>query len=244
MSSSAQKNVVCPLPNPANAAPLPSHVPGSTRLDCVDVSHYEPRVDWKQAFAFGIRVAMSKFTDGVKYVDQTGAADRAESQAAGMKYSPYHFFRFGDDPIEQANFFTRTLAVINPGELPPCLDLEWDNSNGPGGRYADGKELDEEGAQSALKFLAQLEKSTGMVPIVYTSPGFFPGKASLETATLFGRYPLWVAHYNVSKPRVPSPWKYWTFWQYTDKKDVPGTGKVDASYFNGGMEDLVKLTRT
>jgi len=232
---------------PAAPAPIQHPTPPATpaydvsHLHAMDVSHYEPNIDWKQAKAAGFSVAMSKCTDGTAYVDPTFRSDRDGAAEVGMAYMPYHFFRFEQNPVTQAGHFAQTLGAVKPGELAPCLDLEWDNTTTT---YANGKELDEEGATRALAFLHALENLVGMTPFVYTSPGFFPGKCSPTTAAQFARYPLWIAHYNVAAPRIPSPWKTFTFWQYTDKEEVPGSGKIDASWFNGGAAELARLVKS
>lgn len=230
-----------PVPTPA---PPPAPLPKVTRLNCIDLSHYDNPVTWALAVAAGIKVCMSKWTDGLTYNDPTGADDRAASHANGVAYMPYHFFRFADDPIAQANWMVKQTGGVQAGELPHCLDLEWDNSSSAPTQYNDGGEIDENGAQLALTFLEKLEVLTGVIPDVYTAPGFFPGSATPATVAKFARYGLWVAHYDVAAPTIPSPWKSYQFWQYTDKAAVPGTsGGVDASYFNGGPDELAALLK-
>ena len=236
------KPTPAPVPVPVVVSPPPAPLPSNTRLNCFDVSHYEPNVDWKQAVASGMRVCMSKWTDGGASVDPTGAADRAASKAHGLAYMPFHFFRFGPDAAAQAEHMVKTTGGVQVGELPHCMDLEWDNSSGIA-KYANGGQLDEEGAQKALVFLEKLEALTGVIPVVYTASSFFPGTATHETARKFARYILWVCSFHLDTPKVPFPWSGWTFWQYTDKKAVPGTGAIDASYFNGGEAELAKLLK-
>lgn len=56
-------------------------------------------------------------------------------------------------------------------------------------------------------------------------------------------HPLWVAHYtSAAKPRIPAPWSFWTFWQYTDRGRVAGiAGGVDINRFNGDRGRLEAL---
>jgi GH25 family lysozyme M1 (1,4-beta-N-acetylmuramidase) len=157
---------------------------------------------------------------------------------------PFHFFRFAADPTVQAEHFVKTTGGVQVGELPHCLDLEWDNTPDAPKQYNDGGEIDEAGAQLALTFLEKLETLTGVIPVVYTASGFFPGSASPATVEKFARYLLWVAHYNVNAPRIPKPWLNYAFWQYTSSGEVPGTGKVDCSWYNGSEADLKALLKT
>ena len=42
--------------------------------------------------------------------------------------------------------------------------------------------------------------------------------------------PLWVAHYGVLKPSLPSGWKDWKIWQYGGKKAPGFKGIIDHNY--------------
>jgi lysozyme len=58
---------------------------------------------------------------------------------------------------------------------------------------------------------------------------------------LFG-HSLWIAEYGVQTPKIPPDWQTWTFWQFTQTQKLPSSEKpVDASYFNGSVDDLKKL---
>lgn len=246
-----------PVPSPVVSAPgVNPPVEGfprllsPTRLKCSDLSHYDPAVDWKQAVAFGESVCMSKATDGINTTDATFKEDRAASRASGLAYMAYHFFRFDYDPVQQAKFMFKTTGGVLSGELAHCLDLEWDNY-GSNLQYRDSDhgakgsqgQIDEAGAQKALSFLETIELLTNRTPFVYTAPGFFPGLAKPETVAKFARFGLWVADYRGPLPRVPKPWAMWTFWQYSSTQAVPGTGKIDASYFNGDKAALSSLLK-
>jgi hypothetical protein len=54
-----------------------------------------------------------------------------------------------------------------------------------------------------------------------------------------------VAHYtSAPSPRVPAPWQFWTFWQYTDNGRIAGiAGPVDLNRFNGSPEQLAKFQK-
>lgn len=61
-------------------------------------------------------------------------------------------------------------------------------------------------------------------------------------STAFTHYPLWIAHYGVSSPRVPGGWPTWTFWQGTSTGSVTGiSGSVDMDAFNGTLDALRQL---
>lgn len=211
---------------------------GTITTKGIDVSHYEPIVDWKQAWAMGKRFAFAKATDGVGSTDAKFALHRANSKAAGFIFGGYHFLRYsGWDPIRQAEFFLKVSGGVLAGELPLTLDVEWDNTTP---KYRDGGQIDAAAADKALQCLEHLERATGMAPIVYTAASFFAGIPHPER---FARFPLWIANYNVSAPMVPPPWTHWAFWQWTDHEAVPGTGKIDSNIFNGSLTDLQAMTK-
>jgi lysozyme len=75
-----------------------------------------------------------------------------------------------------------------------------------------------------------LETHYGAPAIIYTGPNFW-NHALREHLP---GHPLWVAQYEVSEPTVPDGWSGWTFWQYTEQWQPPGTtGPIDGSLFNG-----------
>ena len=62
------------------------------------------------------------------------------------------------------------------------------------------------------------------------------------TGSHFKQYPLWVPHYGVSCPRVPSGWSTWTIWQDSESGTVSGIGSgVDTNFFKGSHQDLDRL---
>jgi len=63
-----------------------------------------------------------------------------------------------------------------------------------------------------------------------------------DSLEYFHQYPLWIANYGVSEPRVPEPWSSdeWLFWQFTEVGDgelygVESRG-IDLNYFNGDAD--------
>jgi len=55
----------------------------------------------------------------------------------------------------------------------------------------------------------------------------------------FGDYPLWVANYGVSKPKLPASWERYVIWQYSEAGSVPGIKKtVDLNALAGTFADL------
>jgi lysozyme len=140
----------------------------------------------------------------------------------------YQFFRASEDPEAQAATLVREIAArggVLPGDLPPVLDLE----------VTDGMPASVV-RERALVWLAQVEAAFGRPPIVYTSPGFW---AEVEGGPAFGRYPLWIAHWNAACPTLPDSFARWHFWQDSDAGAVAGIGgAVDTDRFDGTIQEL------
>jgi hypothetical protein len=135
--------------------------------------------------------------------------------------------------VAQARYFVSKAGTFSDkGDLPPVLDLEASGTLGV----------------TALRswvsdWLTTVEQLTGRTPIIYVSPSFW--ESQMGDSTAFHHYPLWVANYGVSAPRVPGGWSTWTFWQRTSTGRVSGiAGNVDMNRFNGSSAQLAKLANT
>lgn len=188
----------------------------------IDVSKAQGTVDWPSVAHAGYAFTFIKATDGQDYVDPMFAENWEGARAAGLLRGAYHFFRAEDDPDVQAQWFWKTVGA--PGELPLVVDVE--QTMGQSSSVV---------TSNLARFLDSLQQWTGKQPMIYTAPGFWNG---LGTSG-FGGYPLWVAEYGVSQPVLPSGWKLWDFWQYSEKGQVPGiTGNVDLDVFSGPLSAL------
>lgn len=190
----------------------------------IDVSDYQPNVDWRTVASSGIQFAFVKSTEGRTWVAETFPRNWRELKANGILRGAYHFFRANTAPEVQADLFLKTVQ-LEPGDLPPVLDIE----------SMDG--MDAATIRSRIaQWLKIVEQATGVVPILYTYPGFWQ---QLGTQA-FTEYPLWIAHYTTaSEPWVTGGWTTWTFWQYTDQGRVSGApGPIDINIFRNFQKGL------
>lgn len=197
---------------------VPSH--GET-IKGFDVSHYQSNFDFQKARIDGNAFCFLKATEGVSYVDKAFHSHWAKAKSAGLLVGAYHFFHPKQDPEDQAEHFAKTVGSLSADDLPCVLDWET-TDNVP----SDTDRL------RALAFLERIHTLTKKNPIIYMSPYF---GQSISLTVEFSHYPLWIAHYGTSAPLIPLPWKYWTFWQYSEHE-------TDHNLFNGGMEQLRRLT--
>lgn len=80
----------------------------------------------------------------------------------------------------------------------------------------------------ALKWLNYVYAMTGVKPLIYTQASYTDRLGCIAK----NDYGLWVAHYNVKKPKTGA-YKYYALWQFTDEP-------YDINYFNGTKEAFRK----
>lgn len=203
-------------------------------LPGIDISRYQQKIDWGAVTASGVQFCFIKATEGARDVDVAFQRHWDAAATAGLIRGAYHFFRPQIPVSAQADLFTSTIGELQPGDLPPALDLEgtagWTGIP-PASR-----------ASLALKMLEAMESSLRVTPIVYMSPWF--ATEMLNSTAALVRFPIWIAQYTQAQsPNVPKPWKAWTFWQHSQGGTVPGiSGLLDLDRFQGSLEDLKRLT--
>lgn len=224
VESSAPKPIT--NPKPITPVPLENQILG------VDISHHNKEVSFAEIRKGGYLFCFHKATEGQSFVDPKFKERRLEMKKAGMIYGFYHFFRANIDPKKQAEHFLRTVGD-DMGDLPPVMDWE----------TIDKTPRDVHLARASV-FLDIVEKETGRTPIIYTGSGVSDFSAHVRIPAEFERYPLWVADYGKGRttPRMPSAWKHYTFWQYSESGIVPGVGgRCDTNYFNGTLDQLTQV---
>ena len=196
----------------------------------IDISHYQDRINWEKLRNANIGDAPVSFvfikaTEGEKLFDDNFNKNFANAKRNDLVRGAYHFFVPGVGPKKQAEFFLR-IVQLEPGDLPPVLDIE-----------KKGNLTSEQLRRDVKIWLDLVEKEYGVKPILYTGYKF---KVDYLNTPEFDAYPYWIAHYYVDKLAYKGKW---TFWQHTDCGKVSGIkGFVDCNIFNGTFEDLHRLT--
>ena len=189
----------------------------------IDVSHYQGKIDWGKVKSAGMAFAFTKATESTNSTDSQFSVNWPAIKAAGLLRGAYHFFHADQDATAQANFFLQ-VTDIGPGDLPAVIDIET-TSNASDSAIVSGVQT----------WLNVVQQATGIVPMIYTAGSFW--NAHLNSS--FGNYPLWVANYGVTTPKLPTGWNNWNFWQYSQSGTVSGiSGNVDMDYFNGSLAQL------
>jgi lysozyme len=201
----------------------------------IDVSHHNGDIDWSMVKQAGAEFAFLKATEGATFVDKTFKANWKEAKASGIRVGAYHFFRPRIALQSQIDNFVRALGSVEAGDLPPVIDTEvpsdWAKLTG------------KQSVDLIVGFIDGIRAKLGdnVHPIIYLSPSF--ADDVLKNDARLKDHPLWLAHYtSASRPRVPKPWDFWTFWQFTENGKVAGiSGNVDINRFNGQSDRLEAL---
>ena len=195
-------------------------------LQGIDVSHYQGEVDWDSVASAGMSFTFIKATEGVRYVDPRFDVNQQGAKAAGLLAGAYHFFHPSVDPVAQAEHFLAT-APVGRGWLPAVLDLEKSPDHGQANDIA----------EAARTWLEHVEQATGCRPLVYTNRSFW--QTHLDST--LAEFPLWYAQY-ADQPRPPENAPDWSFWQHSQRGQVPGIdGAVDMNLFSGNADQLQAL---
>jgi lysozyme len=195
----------------------------SNRIQGIDVSHYQGNIDWTKVKSAGMAFAYTKATESTSSTDSQFSVNWPAIKSAGLLRGAYHFFHGDQDGTAQANHFLDVVGNLS-GDLPPVIDIE-STSNGSDSQIVSGVQA----------WLDVVQQSAGIVPMIYTVASFWNDHLNSS----FGNYPLWIANYGVSSPKLPTGWSNWNFWQYSQSGTVNGiSGNVDMDYFNGSMDQL------
>ena len=195
----------------------------------IDVSYYQGDIDWNAVAADGVEYAIVRVSHSTQFFDPQFDTNLAGSRAAGLHTGVYQYFEPDEDPIAQADLLLDALGELQPGDLPPVIDVESTAGLPPA-----------QVASAVRAWIDHVEAELGVPPIIYTGHYFWQDNvASAE----FGGYPLWIAWYGVECPgNVPTGWSEWAFHQYCDCGNVAGvSGQVDVNRFNGSLADLAAI---
>jgi lysozyme len=202
---------------------------GSSTVEGIDVSYYQGTINWSQVAAAGKKFAVIRVSDGTTTPDTQFARNWSDARSAGVIRGVYQFFRASQDATAQADLLVNALnnnGGLQMGDLPPVADVE----------VSDGQSASTV-ASKLNTWMARVQAGTGRTPLIYTSPGVW---GNIGNPQGFSEYVLWVAHYGVSCPSMPSGWTAWKFWQYSDSGSVSGiSGAVDLDHFNGSLSELM-----
>ena len=204
-------------------------IPVNYSIHGIDVSKYQNIIDWSSVKDMKVgnvqlSFAFIKATEGLGNEDAYFQRNWKRARDAGIARGAYHFFLSTKSGKAQAENFINSVE-LQPGDLPPVLDIEQTYGVAP-----------EKLRERAKEWLQTIQDYYHVQPIVYTNVDFY--KQFLKDD--FDAYPLWVAHY-LQKER-PSIYRAWAFWQHSESGRVDGIlTRVDFDVFNGDSTEFRKL---
>lgn len=194
----------------------------------IDVSKWQGTIDWEAVAADGVRFAFIRVSDGLNYFDGQYARNWEAAKANGILRGTYQFFRGNLDPIAQADLLLENMNGLEPGDLPPVIDVESTDDQTP-----------ETLSANIRAWIDRVEGALGVKPIIYTGRYFWNGNVQTED---FADYPLWIPNWGVNCPNLPNAWDGWAFWQTSATGSVAGiSGNVDENLFDGSIDELVAV---
>lgn len=217
--------------------------PDDTRVWGADISFYQDDNSTPRGFDFarlkeqGADFVFIRAGQGSWY-DPDFVMNWQAAKEAGIPRGAYWFLDARNSGDAQARLF-RSLLGNDWGEISPVVDYEHKAivaSRGKGGAvsskfvYNTPEQLDQ--------FIDVLGSASP--PIIYT--GYYYWFDHGSTNNRYAQYPLWLAAYDTDEPKIPNPWRYWTFHQWTDKGNGVVMGseskELDLNYFFGTKPDF------
>jgi len=183
----------------------------------VNLSHYDlMRVDFEQMQNQGIVGVIHEASYPRNVRDDKYAARQGQATRSGLLWGAYHFAN-ASDPIDQADFFLRTVAsawrAADPASRPEKILLVLDfeqNRHYPGGTMR---------VEQAVRFVERIKQRTGNYPGLYSGENRIRAVLNSERVSIANKRALaecwlWVANYH-RRPGAISLWRDWRMWQYT-----------------------------
>jgi GH25 family lysozyme M1 (1,4-beta-N-acetylmuramidase) len=187
----------------------------STKIDGVDVSKWQGKIDWQEA-QHQLGFAMFKATEGVSEIDTEYVRNIGAARKAGLHRGSYHYPDAGD-PVAEADYYVKHAHRKN-GEMQ-ALDFEGAvlNLKDPVGW--------------AAKWLRRVIAKTDNCPLIYMSGSTVHRFDWSRVIKLNAG--LWCASWDSAKPD-PGQWPFVIMWQRADDGKLTGiNGQVDEDVFFG-----------
>lgn len=205
-------------------------VPQGFSVYGIDVSKHQGKINWKKVRQphgsdLFVTFAFLKATEGATRKDELFDRNWQMCRKYGILRGAYHFLRPNRPAEDQFKNFAKHVT-LDPGDLPPVLDVEQRLG------YTDAQ-------LSALcrKWLKLAEDYYGVKPVIYTNRAYY--KAFIKR-DFGGKYPIWFAHYQPNTFSLDED--EWEFWQFTDRAYIQGIeGGVDLNVYKGDSLDLYDL---
>lgn len=203
----------------------------------IDVSGWQPAVNWSAEYAMGARFAYVKATEGVAYTSPAFASQYSGSYNVGMIRGAYHFALPNlSSGAAQADYFVDNGGGwSNDGRtLPGLLDVEYNPYPSLGNTCFN---MSAAQLNTWIKsFSDRYKQRTGRWPAIYTTTDWW--RTCTGNTAQFNNHPLHIAAYGVATPgAMPSGWGRYDIWQFSSTGPFSG----DSNVYGGSWEQLRAL---
>lgn len=225
----------------------------------VDVSSWQPKVDWGLLYEKGVRFAIIKLSQGNYSYDRYTRDHVKGARDAGMVVGLYHWH----DPLcnvqSQVDFIRNCLIGIDYDFFAVDVEQYW----GDWEEWRKGYITKKLGAAtisvSSHQLASEIKKATGKKTMIYTRASFVKEHAPAMQVWLKD-WDLWLAHYpyrsgrvsvsweglkashlpSIPGPSIPTNCREWKIWQFSgDKFVLPGVSTpLDLNYFHGNEKEM------
>ncbi|GLB38231.1 putative glycosyl hydrolases family 25 [Lyophyllum shimeji] len=202
----------------------------------IDVSSYQPNVNWATVKANGVAFAYIKATEGTGYISSAFNSQYTGATKAGLIRGAYHFaLPNKSSGATQANYFLAHGGGWSADgiTLPGALDIEYN----PYGATCYG--LSHSAMVAWIRdFSNTYHSKTGRYPVIYTTTDWWT-QCTGNDGSFGNTNPLWIARYASSIGTLPHGWTFTSFWQYADSGPNPG----DQDIWNGDLAGLKRMAK-
>ena len=187
----------------------------------IDVSKYQPSINWSSVKASGIDYAIIRCgyrgsSTGALIQDPYFTSHIKGAKAAGLKVGVY-FFTTAMSETEAVEEASMCAALCSGYGLSYPVFMDCESSNRAGYNNMSAAQR-----TAIIKAFCNTLKSAGLTPGVYANKTWFTEK--INTSEL-GGVKIWLAQYNAAGPTYSG---HYDLWQYTSKGSVDGiSGNVD-----------------
>jgi GH25 family lysozyme M1 (1,4-beta-N-acetylmuramidase) len=228
-------------------APTPAGA--GTRAAGIDVSRFQRTIDWASVAGAGIRFAFVQASRGSGAdcltrpmecgADPYFVTNRVAAKSVGIRVGAYHrAFASGAttaaaraDAIVEADLFIASVGALESGELVPVIDVEAPFSGMTAPTLRTWVRV----------WVKRVYRRLGRKPMIYTNATSWSATGN-TTEFAKAKYPLWVAHWGVSRPSVPARnWagRGYSVWQHTSSGSLAGiSGRVDMNRLGTGLAKI------
>ena len=176
---------------------------GEILFQGVTLNEFSSSYDLSAAKSDGVGAVILRATAGADYTDANLAAAAQSALECELRLGFYHYLTAEDEDAAraQARFFAASVSNYGASLRPA---MRFDSLNGLSFDSAN---------RIASAFLAEVEASAGVTPVVYTDA---ESASLLWSKAIADRYPLWVIDEGGGgAPNLSSsPWKSWVGWQF------------------------------